>query len=121
MHYSGNVDLPAILPWLGKTQLEVLAVLASLLLFGAHAVTSALVKEKVLLSSKYFYTLFHQTMSGTNVFTQQERAFWPLARNEAALGQCKDTAPGHPTDCEHPLHLFSFLSYIPFQCFIQFL
>ncbi|KAG8871456.1 hypothetical protein FRB98_000773, partial [Tulasnella sp. 332] len=47
--FVGNVDLTKSLPWLGKTQLQVLSVLTSLSLMGAHGITSAGVTEKVLL------------------------------------------------------------------------
>lgn len=46
---SGNVDLTKTFPFLGKTQLQVLSVLTSLSLMGAHGVTLASVSEKVLL------------------------------------------------------------------------
>jgi hypothetical protein len=49
----GNIDLPSILPFLGRTQLEVLAVICSLLLVLTHGITSYFVSEKVLLKDKY--------------------------------------------------------------------
>ncbi|KAG8986953.1 hypothetical protein FRB94_003800 [Tulasnella sp. JGI-2019a] len=47
--FIGNVDLTKTLPWLGKTQLQILSVLTSLSLVGAHGLTSAGVTEKVLI------------------------------------------------------------------------
>lgn len=47
----GNVDLTKIFPFFGKTQLEILSVVASLVLLGCHLVTAILVKEKILLPS----------------------------------------------------------------------
>ncbi|EGO26619.1 hypothetical protein SERLADRAFT_436429 [Serpula lacrymans var. lacrymans S7.9] len=49
--FVGNIDLPRLFPFFGTKQLEVLAVIASLLLISAHILTSYFVKEKVLLSS----------------------------------------------------------------------
>ncbi|KAG6329987.1 hypothetical protein ID866_9101, partial [Astraeus odoratus] len=48
--YIGNIDLPAVLPVLGHVQLEVVAVIASLLLFGSQLWTIWRVKEHVLLA-----------------------------------------------------------------------
>ena len=45
--------MTVILPLLGKTELQILSVLASALLVGSHATTAYLVKERVLLSSEY--------------------------------------------------------------------
>jgi len=47
----GNIDLPRIFPFLGKSQLQVLSVVVSILLLGGHIVMASLVKEKVLLKS----------------------------------------------------------------------
>lgn len=49
--FSGNVDLPRLLPFLGKSQLQVLSVVVSLLLLGGHILMATLVKEKVLLKT----------------------------------------------------------------------
>jgi solute carrier family 45 protein 1/2/4 len=48
---SGNVDLTKIFPFFGKTQLQVLSVLASLLLMGSHLTMAIFVKEKILIST----------------------------------------------------------------------
>jgi hypothetical protein len=45
----GNLDLPPVLPWLGKTQLQILGFLTSCLLMGTHGFTSWAVTERVLL------------------------------------------------------------------------
>lgn len=49
--FVGNINLPRILPFLGKSQLQVLSVVVSLLLVGGHLVTAGLVKERVLLQN----------------------------------------------------------------------
>lgn len=45
--FVGEVDLPRWLPFLGRTQLEDLAVIASLLLVSTHLLTSICVKERI--------------------------------------------------------------------------
>lgn len=47
---SGNVDLPRILPFLGRTQLQVLSVVVSVLFLVGHLVMAVFVKERVLLN-----------------------------------------------------------------------
>ncbi|KXN89417.1 General alpha-glucoside permease [Leucoagaricus sp. SymC.cos] len=47
--FVGNVDLTRRFPFLGKTQLQVLSVVASLVLLWCHLITAVLTKEKVLL------------------------------------------------------------------------
>lgn len=49
--FRGNIDLTRLLPFLGKTQLEALSVVVSLLLLGCHLLTAGSVKEKILLKS----------------------------------------------------------------------
>lgn len=49
----GNIDLTKILPFLGKTQLQVLCVLTGASLIGAHGMTSVSVTEKVLVSDPH--------------------------------------------------------------------
>ena len=48
---SGGINLPSLLPFFGRTQLEVLSVLGSIILIGTHVTTLAAVKERILLSS----------------------------------------------------------------------
>ena len=48
--WVGNWDLPALMPWFGRTQLQVLCVLTSLGLLAAHALTCVAVKERVLVA-----------------------------------------------------------------------
>jgi len=50
--WVGNWDLPALFPWFGRTQLQVLCVVTSLGLLIAHAITCFAVKERVLVSSR---------------------------------------------------------------------
>ena len=46
---SGNLDLPPVFPWLGKSQLQILSFITSAILLVAHAFTSWAVTERVLL------------------------------------------------------------------------
>jgi len=48
--WVGNWDLPALMPWFGRTQLQVLCVLTSLGLLAAHALTCFAVRERVLVA-----------------------------------------------------------------------
>ena len=53
---SGYIDLPhSPLLFLGKTQLQVLSVLASLLLLAGHLLMAGLVKERVLVQDTSVY------------------------------------------------------------------
>ena len=45
----GNLDLVPVLPFLGKTQLQILSTLTSVILIGTHGFTSWAVSERVLL------------------------------------------------------------------------
>jgi solute carrier family 45 protein 1/2/4 len=47
------VDLTGVFGWLGEKQLKILAVISSLLLIGTHGMTASLVKERVLVSTRY--------------------------------------------------------------------
>lgn len=49
--FSGNINLPRLLPFLGKSQLQVLSIVVSGLLLAGHCVMAIFVKEKVLLKS----------------------------------------------------------------------
>ncbi|KAI0037009.1 hypothetical protein K488DRAFT_75578 [Vararia minispora EC-137] len=62
--FFGGVDLTTVFPFLGKTEIEVLSVLASLLLIGTHIVTVCSVKEKILLSRK------------SNSFINEVKSLW---------------------------------------------
>lgn len=46
---SGNLDLAPVLPFLGKTQLQILSFLTSAVLMVTHSFTSWAVSERVLL------------------------------------------------------------------------
>ncbi|KIO33059.1 hypothetical protein M407DRAFT_65899, partial [Tulasnella calospora MUT 4182] len=46
--FVGNIDLPKAIPWMGKTQLQVLSVITSIFLMVTQGITSAGVTEKVL-------------------------------------------------------------------------
>jgi solute carrier family 45 protein 1/2/4 len=48
--FIGGVNLPRAIPWLGRTQLEVLSIVSSVLLLGLHGITAGAVEEKVLVT-----------------------------------------------------------------------
>lgn len=47
--HSGNVDLTSIVPFLGKSQLQILSLVTSTILALAHTSTSWAVTERILL------------------------------------------------------------------------
>jgi len=49
---SGNINLPALFPFLGHVQLEAITVIASFLLMGTHLWTAWSVKERILLATQ---------------------------------------------------------------------
>lgn len=65
----GNIELPTLLPFLGKSQLEVLSVIVSLLLFAGHAVMVVLVKERILLKD-------NDSKTRRKTFTQELKDMW---------------------------------------------
>lgn len=48
----GNINLLSLFPFLGKTQLQVLSFLTSVVLMVTHGLTAYSVKERVLLRDK---------------------------------------------------------------------
>ncbi|TFK31761.1 major facilitator superfamily domain-containing protein [Crucibulum laeve] len=48
--FVGNMNLPKYFPFLGKSQLQVLSVIVSLLLLAGHSVMAVMVKERVLVA-----------------------------------------------------------------------
>ncbi|RXK42376.1 hypothetical protein M231_00366 [Tremella mesenterica] len=50
--FVGNLDLPPVLPFLGKTQLQILSFITSAILLTCHSLTSWAVTERVLLRSR---------------------------------------------------------------------
>ncbi|KAF5353770.1 hypothetical protein D9757_013859 [Collybiopsis confluens] len=50
-YFAGNLDLPSLLPIFGHTELQVLSVVTSLILFGSHLLMAATVQERVLVKS----------------------------------------------------------------------
>jgi hypothetical protein len=55
--YSGGIDMPSFLPFLGRTELEVLSVTGIILLIGTHLTTIISVKERILLASGWAQVL----------------------------------------------------------------
>ena len=53
MRNRGNVDMTTVFPFFGDTELEVLAVVGSILLLLTHGITAFCTKEKVVVSTKY--------------------------------------------------------------------
>lgn len=85
--FSGNVDLTRILPFLGKTELQVLSVVGSFLLILTHAMTAYCTKEKVLVAGRWVeaYTLCPVNLyfcRGTEKKLKDElKDLWANARN----------------------------------------
>ncbi|KAG8742420.1 hypothetical protein FRC10_001554 [Ceratobasidium sp. 414] len=66
--FIGGVNLPQVIPWLGRTQLEVLSIVSSALLLGLHGVTAGAVEEKVLVTDG--------SASEGNVFVRIFKDIW---------------------------------------------
>lgn len=71
--FVGSIDLPALLPFLGNTQLEVLSVFVSVLLLAGHIVTAVCVKERVLLKSR---DQGHSMQHPCTALVHQVRQLW---------------------------------------------
>jgi hypothetical protein len=56
---SGGINMPSLLPFLGRTELEVLSIVGSAILIGTHLTTITVVKERILLASRYAFDLSH--------------------------------------------------------------
>ncbi|KAF8994064.1 major facilitator superfamily domain-containing protein [Cyathus striatus] len=69
--FVGNINLPAYFPFLGKSQLQVLSVVVSVLLLAGHLVMAFLVKEKVLLKQTT-----DTGKSRGKSFVQEIKAIW---------------------------------------------
>ncbi|THH15535.1 hypothetical protein EW146_g4950 [Bondarzewia mesenterica] len=68
--FIGNVDMPSVFPLLGKSELQVLSVISSILLIATHLFTASMVKERVLLASS----------QAKKSFRQEIRELWANAR-----------------------------------------
>ncbi|KAJ1300914.1 hypothetical protein OPQ81_003339 [Rhizoctonia solani] len=66
--FIGGINLPKVFPWLGRTQLEVLTVVSSVLLLALHGITAASVEEKVLVTDG--------STSDDNVFVRIFKDIW---------------------------------------------
>lgn len=69
--FFGGINMPAWLPFLGHTELEVLSVVGSILLIGTHLTTVTSVKERILLASG----------KARKSFLQEVADIWTNARN----------------------------------------
>ncbi|KAI0301333.1 hypothetical protein BC826DRAFT_1090061 [Russula brevipes] len=69
--FFGGINLPALFPFLGQTELEVLSVVGSIILIGTHIATLTTVKERILLASGKI----------KKSFTQEMNDLWVNARN----------------------------------------
>ncbi|KAF8056981.1 major facilitator superfamily domain-containing protein [Lyophyllum atratum] len=69
--FVGSIPLPAMFPFLGTTQLQVLSVIVSVLLLGGHVVMAACVKERVLLKSTD-----RSLSKRPNAFIREVRELW---------------------------------------------
>ncbi|KAG8712649.1 hypothetical protein FRC09_019623 [Ceratobasidium sp. 395] len=84
--FIGGVNLPRVIPWLGRTQLEVLSIVSSALLLGLHGVTAGSVEEKVLVTDGFVSVLFERvgsslttasrSASEENVFVRIFKDIW---------------------------------------------
>lgn len=109
--FSGNINLPRILPFLGKTQLEVLSVIVSLLLLAGHLLMAILVKERVLC-----------TKSRGKSFRQELRDIWSNMKTlphvirqivcVSSLVRCVWSLIRRPAPVSHPVFV-RFSSYCP--------
>ncbi|OBZ66441.1 General alpha-glucoside permease [Grifola frondosa] len=52
-YFVGNVDMTAVFPFFGNTELEVLSIVGSFLLIIMHAITAFCTKEKVIVAEKH--------------------------------------------------------------------
>ncbi|KAE9392062.1 hypothetical protein BT96DRAFT_1000689 [Gymnopus androsaceus JB14] len=50
-YFAGNLDLPSLLPIFGHTELQILAIVVSLILFGSHVIVASSVNERVLVKT----------------------------------------------------------------------
>ncbi|KAG8819218.1 hypothetical protein FRC17_010548 [Serendipita sp. 399] len=73
--WVGHLSLPVHFPFLGKTQLQVLCVLTSLLLIGSHLITALSVKERVLLPAG-----LHQDIASTESGTRRGWRHFAIAK-----------------------------------------
>ncbi|KAL7284922.1 hypothetical protein ACG7TL_000010 [Trametes sanguinea] len=69
-YFIGNVDMTAVFPFLGDTELEVLAVVGSFLLLLTHGITAFCTKEKVVVATK----------APKKSFVKELRDIWDNAR-----------------------------------------
>ncbi|KAI0640511.1 MFS general substrate transporter [Trametes meyenii] len=69
-YFIGNVDMTAVFPFIGDTELQVLAVVGSFLLLVTHGITSFCTKEKVVVA----------TRGASKSFLRELREIWDNAR-----------------------------------------
>ncbi|KAI0658261.1 MFS general substrate transporter [Cubamyces menziesii] len=69
-YFIGNVDMTAVFPFLGSTELEVLAVVGSFLLLLTHGITASCTKERVVVATK----------GSKKSFSKELRDIWDNAR-----------------------------------------
>ncbi|KAE9392066.1 hypothetical protein BT96DRAFT_1000693 [Gymnopus androsaceus JB14] len=50
-YFAGNLDLPSLLPIFGHTELQILAIVVSLILSGSHVIVASSVNERVLVKT----------------------------------------------------------------------
>jgi hypothetical protein len=83
--------MPSLLPFLGRTELEVLSIVGSAILIGTHITAITAIKERILLASRYVFNLSHLGSRETNcplafskarmTFRQEIRDLWVNAWN----------------------------------------
>lgn len=86
----GNVDLTSVFPFLGNTELEVLAVLGSFLLIAMHSITAVCTKERVVVANRCVYVLriasplfedYNLHRGARKGFLQEMKDIWDNVRN----------------------------------------
>ena len=106
--FVGSIPLPEIFPILGKTELQVLSFIVSLLLLSGHIITAVCVKERVLLKDN---DQRRYTTKRPNAFIREAREIWTnFVTLPPVIRQIVRT-------CSSPCFLILKL----FQCIIQFL
>ncbi|KIY49686.1 MFS general substrate transporter [Fistulina hepatica ATCC 64428] len=58
--FVGNINLPALFPFLGSSELEVLSVIVSLTLLGVHIFVAVCVKERILVNPRRHKTFLRE-------------------------------------------------------------
>jgi hypothetical protein len=107
----GVVNLPRILPFLASTQLEALALLATILFLGVHALTLGVVRERVLLVDTCVYALVIYVLCFVSDYSlMQQGSFEKLPTGTAdALENDEGTTMDHKANREQIRQIYALL------------